>query len=380
MRKVIVFLFFQVFLNIVTKGQCPSPSFIINDTACQGAQISFTNTSLNGTNFSWDFCTGDLLHPSYDTSSESLNTLLQTPAGVVTISESGSEYVFVCSRDNGRLVRLEYGNGIENPSTGVTDLGNLSGTVGNPNGIAAFQESGIWYLLLTDVFSGRVGLTAFGNGVSQAPTLNQIIINGGLSLPRSIKVFKEATDSIFAFVTNYTGNTLSVFSFGTSILNAPQLLYNIPIPNSNGLIALDIIKDCNHLFGVMCSYNSTDIAIADFGSSITSSLPTFTSMSAGPQRANDISIVSDGQHFFNVIASGFGVMILQQFGSSLVSPVLEQSSQFSVASNSISGSGMFKKKSKWYGLFPQEYGNVLSRLDGVTLRRKGRKGQEPRYQ
>ncbi|MEQ9098753.1 MAG: hypothetical protein RIF36_04555, partial [Imperialibacter sp.] len=102
---------------------CPSVSIdSIDGALCRNEQLPLSYSVENFSDFFWDFCADEL---TVTPSSTKVSTLSGSsrPLGVSVVESSGIWYLFATSRDNNKLFRYTYGNGLQSAATSVDDLG-----------------------------------------------------------------------------------------------------------------------------------------------------------------------------------------------------------------------------------------------------------------
>src|SRR5689334_14887042 len=110
-----------VLLTLKSFGQCPVSNFTVDASVCRNESVAVSNLSTNATNYYWDFCSDDLL--SAPTASV-LNTSssIVTPYGYKTVFDNGKWYGFISDRGSKKIVRVDFGTDLENPSPTYVDL------------------------------------------------------------------------------------------------------------------------------------------------------------------------------------------------------------------------------------------------------------------
>jgi PKD repeat protein len=354
MKKRLFSIFFFLLTYSALLAQCPTVSITTTGSVCSAASVGITGNTSGGIYFDWDFCAGDFENPVLDTTSTDMNGLLLTSAGVAALSDSTGDYLFVCSRDNSKLLRQDFSNGFDNPPTAVTDLGNLNGTIFSANAIAFFNDGGIWHCLVSDIFLNVVTRLDFGNGLNNLPTGTTSVITTGLNAPRGIKIVREGNGTVYALIANFANNSISIFSFGTTIANAPTLVTTLQVPNANGLIDLDIIRDCDHWYAVACMYSLPDLVLIDLGNSLSSPSPVYSTYVNGMFYPYGIKLLYDGGQFYSFCSNSLGSINVHRLGAQLSTPSVLSLPSISIGGGPLSGIDFCKKNSKYYCFTPIE--------------------------
>lgn len=349
-------------LSFPSYGQCTQPVLLSSGASCAQTVFSITDSAAAAGTYEWDFCAGDFLNPSFDTAFSAVNGLLNITAGVRALSDSTGDHVFICSRDNGKLVRADFDNGFGTAPTNFADLGNLNGTISRPNAIQFLRESGIWYSLVTDLSSNSLVLSVFGDGLDSLATASSIIFTSGLNLPEGVDIVKTVSDSVFALIANFQDNRVLVLSFGTSILNTPILVDSFTVTGADGITDIDVVRDCDRWYAAVTVYRTPDLILMDLGSDLSAVTPQFFSYNNGQVYPYGIRIVNDGGRFYSFNSTAVGTLNIHDLGTQLASPTVTFKGSFPVNSGTISGIDLIKKGSSWYGFGPVESLNILKTL------------------
>lgn len=107
-------IFFWVIVSpCLALGQCPSASFNMPATACVQQSLLVDNSSAAAVNYEWDFCDGSILNTPQVLSSNTIGGL-GSPFDVAVQVEGSNYYVFIASKDNNSIFRLDYGASLAN--------------------------------------------------------------------------------------------------------------------------------------------------------------------------------------------------------------------------------------------------------------------------
>lgn len=358
--RFIIILLLLTGLTGTLSAQCPAVSFTLPDSACQGSEVAINNTSTGGTVFEWDFCAGDFIQPVYTTTSYDLNNALNIAAGSQALSDSTGDYLFICSRDNSRILRLDFPNGFENDTVSVTNLPIPYNSFYSPNDISFLQEAGTWYALVADYYANFVFRLTFGNGLSLAPTeLDTVIASPEVSGPRGIKLFSDRVHGIYAAVANYNTNTLSLHRFGSSILNTPLLADSFTVAGSSGLIDVDVIRDCNEWFAVCANYGNTNLYVINLGSNPDSVLPVVNTFSLGRAFSFSTTVVRDADRFY-AFTSNFSSVFVTNLGEHLSAPSFSTNTTIPAGPGDAASTTLIRKNSFWFAFTPKLYSNAVN--------------------
>jgi PKD repeat protein len=250
MKWGLIFLYLFVSSVLHVSGQCPRFLFTLSDSVCQNTPITITGNSSNIPDFAhWDFCPNDLgtqINPTFNLGNP--GSLLNLVFGFsIGKTSTGQWYGFV-SGLSGNLVRLNFGNSITNRPTAtvVPVLGIPSFAV---RGIKLIQaDNGEWHLFAADFNFNRIIRVNFGTQLDNPTPVGQILgpIPGGiLNNPSEIKVFKYA-EEWYAVVSNYSSNNVVLLGLGSAPNGNVSFIRSLP---GNSQMAFphgtDVAFDCN---------------------------------------------------------------------------------------------------------------------------------------
>lgn len=308
------------------------------DTTCVGTPLQLTTTQTNASSYYWGFCSA-YLNNTPQGSSIAAGTGLDQPRSIAIAVDTvtDNQYMFVVSNGptreiirydygtslanapiavnlgsfggvisanpkgmwfaedadgwhgflvagNGpvssQLIRMDFGNNLASLPT-VTDFGNLSGLLINPQDLYIFNEGGTWHGFTNSGFTGDLVRLDFGASLSMAPAVVNLGNPGGLlGFPTG---FWPAVDNgqWHLFVVNAITNSLVRLDFGAFGGNPSSLLG--PITNQfdfgdfGGLITsgrdISIIRDCDSWYGFVTNENGDNIVRLTFQGSL-SNFPT----------------------------------------------------------------------------------------------------------
>lgn len=344
-----------------SSAQCPDAQFTSSGPVCAGQALDFTNGSTGSVSYQWDFCSGDFINPASDTSD--IVGSLNTPSGVEPVIDGGMAYVFVCSRGDDKLIRYDYGAGLNAAPTAIIDLGNVSGQISSPNGIALYKEGSLWYALVLSVFNNTVTRVEFGNGLGNAPTTASVIVNTNLNFPRGLEIVRDPAGNVLAVIANYIGSTLTVLDFGNSITNAPTVGTPITVTGSAGAIDVAVVSECGQWYGFVSAYNSSAIFKVDFGNSLNNVPGNITQFLSSLSAPTGISVVNDNNTWYLISSNtGNGKVNIAQAGSSLATGTAVYVADINLGAGNPAGINMIKEGTNWYGFVTMESTNLTKQL------------------
>ncbi|PSL47509.1 gliding motility-associated-like protein [Chitinophaga niastensis] len=302
-------------------------SFTAPDTVCVNTPVPINNTSVGGSSFFWNFCSGGLYNPPQVTNLGNVGGLMSLPVFLVTAKEGGNYYAFFTNNTgnlvrltfgnnllnmptaedlgtfngmlsntteglqlvkdvNGwhlivvggndpstaRIVRIDFGASLSNPATGSINWGNI-GNLDYPVDLYVTQENNQWYGFTVNYYNNTITRFDFGASFSNPPIATNLGNLGNLNHPTGIFALQEK-GNWHIFITNESSSTISRLDLGNSLANTPTGV-NLGNPGGalNGPRDLCLIHDCGNIFGLVANGSSNDLARIDFKDGITSVVP-----------------------------------------------------------------------------------------------------------
>ncbi len=258
----------------ILEALCPTASFSpSSSTICVGEAVNFTNTSVNATNYLWDFCSLDQLEDT-PSSTEILSSSNFGISNYIEIVEDGGNYYgFVPTRTGDFLVRLDFGDSLDTDPRYV-DLGDL-GSLDDPVDIALVKESDdVWRALVTGLTTDKLWLLEFNSGITSEPDVTDITGTLGVSRPNSVEIV-ESGGSYYAIVVNNESGEypMLLLNFGASLATAKTTApteTNLTVTGSDGLTTISMIQECNEWYGFVVSRSNKEVYRLEFGTDLTS--------------------------------------------------------------------------------------------------------------
>jgi gliding motility-associated-like protein len=133
------------------------------------------------------------------------------PTGICEVKENGNWYMLVCNVDNHSITRLDFGNSLLNTPSG-TNLGNPGGLLNAPRDMQFLRTcNGLYgYVINAHGSPNNVIRLEFGGGSITGPlTATNLGGMGGLAGVHPMSDFFRIGDTLYSFVPNVTGNTLT---------------------------------------------------------------------------------------------------------------------------------------------------------------------------
>ena len=258
-------------------------SFTAPDTVCVGNPVTVTNTS-TGSNYYWQYCNRAVAIAPNIRSIGNPGNSLSYPVMSTVIKDGGNYYVFSVNHlntgnTNGNLVRMDFGTSLLNTPT-INNLGNFSGAIPyQAIGISVKKDGNNWYAFIVGGYTNGVAFARinFGTNIAnQAPTAVSLGNIGGMAYPYEIFLFNE-NSNWYGYVTNSDNHTLTLLTFGNSLSNTPTGTNIGNIGNLNRPFSARFLKDGNNWYAYITNFGSSTLTLLSFGTSLLNT-PTGTNL------------------------------------------------------------------------------------------------------
>ncbi|GAB4492608.1 MAG: hypothetical protein OHK0045_20510 [Raineya sp.] len=263
MRHFLLIGIFYICTRYLSFAQCvptAPATFSLPAIFCPDEPVNFTNPYTgSGVSYEWDFCSEDML------ASPNLSVTLSSVLGANTsvhskiIEDNGSYYLFVLSRNNSRLYRLDLGDSPKNSPTAITDLGTIVG--GNfTEPITIVKDDSFWYGFTCNVVSNNNFIKInFGTSITNQPSYTFWgNISSSTGNIRAFDIFREGSQYYMATV-GVSNNKVTIWDLGTNLsgdLSTAILTREDTFSNISTPLCLRTRKDCNGWNVVVGSSNS----------------------------------------------------------------------------------------------------------------------------
>jgi PKD repeat protein len=343
--------------------QAQSADFLLPASACLNETIAVENNTTDAIAYQWDFCLTDL-NDNGTLSDVGTMGAAATPTAVTAVYDSGNWYGFVSSRDNNKLIRIDFGNSIQNEVTvdDQVDLGNVNGAFNGPKVLRFIKDGDTWYAFGTNVFSATVFRLAFYGGLDSQPVADLIGNLDSWSGTEGIDLAFDGTNWIAA-VTSWN-NKITLVNFGSSLANTPTgddvlTIINGEIANP---FAFRFYKEGNNWYGVTGSYSSNKLIRLSFGTALYS-VPDLADI-ATMTRPTAIAVISENARPFIFSATASGELFRVRFDSSIAEEPLESTNlgAFGTLANT-EGFDIIRTSPSWTALFINYSTKMLSRVN-----------------
>jgi gliding motility-associated-like protein len=250
---------------VVIAGQ-PVTDFQLPDSACVGQTISITNLTMGGTNYYWNFCSGNAgTDPSALNSGNPQGTL-NLPTYITLVKDGTDCFSFTTNQGWPGVSRHYHGASFRNdPSNSVNfgDFGFLTPIRGE--GIQVKKDNGIWYGFVTN--ENKVIRLTFGNTLWNTPSATDLGFINGLDMAHGMEIIKVGNTWI-GFVCSAYGNNLVRLNFGTSLANTPTSQNLGDLANFVHPAQLQIIGENNLWYIFIMNQDNNSLSRISFGNSL----------------------------------------------------------------------------------------------------------------
>lgn len=265
MNKLLLTLYCIIVFDNYGIGQA---QFNIPESVCVGQSLKVENTSIGGSSFYWNFCSGSL---SNTPQGENLGNIgnLNKPVYSSIIKDGVNYFVFITNLTDGSISRLEFGNSLANNPVGI-NLGNF-GVLNRVEGIQIKMDktSGNWYGLIACFSSNYLARLNFGNSLQNIPSVENLGNIGNLmESTHTLYTFEEG-NKWYTIVGNYSSSRLTRLNFGNSLGNLPTAEDLGNVGQLNGPVGFYPVQDNGNWYLYVANQIGNSISRLDFGNSLT---------------------------------------------------------------------------------------------------------------
>lgn len=259
--------------------------FTAPDTVCVNQPVKLSSNIFNAKSYYWGFCSGYLFNTPVG-SNMGDNFDFSIPTCVDIAFDSGSYYGFVLNSKTTELLRLNYGNSLNNVPT-ITNFGNLTlGLPENPTTLYLLRDtfSHKWFLYVAGGFTNATSELAridFGPRLSNPKPNIANFGNPGnlLNHPKGLFVAQDASRNWFGYIVNYNSSQLIQldFSFNPSITPLATDFGN-PGGALNFPSDLGAIYDNGNWHLFVTNYGNSTLSRIDLGTTLDTLTPVGTNL------------------------------------------------------------------------------------------------------
>lgn len=322
--------------------------FLISNSVCINQALQIENTTTGSSDYIWDFCHKDLsFDPLVSLQIKIPNAGSNQFIGIRTIFDQGEWLVFVADYGGARLLRLEFGSDIDSQPQ-IFDLGNLGGFISGPITFDFLNEADTWYAIIAN--GNSLVRAKFGNGLKMPPSSIGVISNVGvLNNPFDIKIVNTGT-KILVYVSNFSGNNISIVDFGNSIQNTPFANKTISVGSGfSNPWGIDIQKEGDNWYGLVSSVGNGSIYRMDFGLDPYST-PAFVKIGSIAD-AVEIELFKEGLEYVAIVRGRYDGFYRITLGPSMssASPVVDYIGTFGLLTSESRCMSIIRHSPGWMG-------------------------------
>ncbi len=347
----------------ISAADAPTVLFDVPASSCTNEAVAFTNNSFNATNYSWDFCEGDL--SVTPTSSVYGSVGFDDKLGISLEESDGNVYAFITDYGSNLIYRLSYGADITNEDPTVESLGSISGLDGAFD-VDLIEDDGVWYGYVVSQLDNSLIKLTFANGIASAPTgISNLTITGtSPNSPRRVILTKSGS-SYYALL---AGDNTLLLSLGTDLSLDDATSTDLGV--SGSVFGLSFVREGSEWYGVALGLSTVSVvSLGNDLSSPTISISTPAYSSSLSSDARDLVMFRDlGSNVGFVPTSGgdiYRIDFTDMTGSTLAATNLGNFSELA----SVQMLGGIKIDGAHYLLSSNEDASDLLRLyfdDGCT--------------
>jgi gliding motility-associated-like protein len=357
------------------------PGFTMPDTVCINSPVAITNTSTGGSTWYWNFCMADLKQTPQGVNFGNIGGLFSQPVYIDICSQGGNYYGLLVNHYPGGLIRLDFGNSLLNTPV-ATYLGNFGGIINagyGSEGIQVANANGNWTALIIggNPVSGstpRLVKVDFGPDITNpSPVATNWGDLGNTDQAIDLYLFREGTNW-HAYTVSAVTNAIVRYDFGADFTTPPTAV-NLGNPGNslNYPTGICPVNDGGNwrLFITNGSIPASLIRL-DFGNSLLNT-PTVVPL-GNPQNvltsARSIRILQLCDQVIGFVTDGTANTLVQlDFHNDLTS-IPDATNLGNLANFNFphSLSKLFRVGADLYSFIPNAYNNTLSRIkfEGCT--------------
>ncbi|SEL50253.1 gliding motility-associated C-terminal domain-containing protein [Chitinophaga rupis] len=250
-------------------GNLDRPVFIATAKEGNNYYGFVTNNGLNNL-IRLDFGTSLLNTPTPTNLGNFGNIIPINTEGVQIVQDADGWHIIILGgiNSNAKIVKVDLGTSLANPSPTATDWGNI-GNLNYPADLYTFQEGSHWYGLTVNAYNNTITRFDFGTSFQNPPAGTNLGNLGNLDFPTGIFTLQES-GNWYVLITNRNNNSLTRLDFGASLLNTPAA---VNLGNPDGVLNqprdLCVLHDCGRTYALAVNEVTSDLLRIDFQGSIT---------------------------------------------------------------------------------------------------------------
>ena len=185
----------------------------------------------------------------------------------VTLVKAGNRwYGFICSLNGNSLYRADFGESLLNKFPTVTNLGNVGGNLSQPQDIEIVEEAGFYYGFINNRGSNKLIRINFGNSIENTAVTSDILLTERGSGGAGLDIAFDGNSWVVA-VTD-TSNLTLVNLPGSAGSKLIEVINSSVISDFSGAGDIEFAQEGTMWFGFLTSANSKAIYRLSFGESL----------------------------------------------------------------------------------------------------------------
>lgn len=265
MNKLLLTLYCIIVFDNYGIGQA---RFNTPESVCVGQSLTIENTTIGGSTFYWNYCSGSLSNTPLGDNLGNIGNL-NMPVYSSIIKDGINYFAFITNHIVGTISRLDFGNSLSNIPVG-TNLGNF-GFLNRVEGIQIKKDkiSGNWYALIAGFSSNYLARLNFGNSLQNTPSAENLGNVGNMMEGAHTLYTYEENNNWYTLVGNYLTNRMTRLNFGNSLANVPSAVDLGNVGQLNGPVGFYPVLDNENWYLYVANQVGNSISRLDFGNSLT---------------------------------------------------------------------------------------------------------------
>lgn len=136
----------------------------------------------------------------------------------VTVKRYNGNWIAFIANRNSTVTRCDFGTSLTSTPV-LTDLPSTGG-IYTPCNFTLYQQSGLWYMLVTDLVTNNLTRYSFGSNLQNNSPTTTLLSSSLLSLPRAVSLYPDCMGHLIGYVVNETGHVIRM-DFNGDITNTP---------------------------------------------------------------------------------------------------------------------------------------------------------------
>lgn len=259
MKQLLLIVLANLFLNYILIAQV---SFEVPDTVCAGEYFPIANTSTTTDDFFWSFCGGDLEELPQISSFQI--DFFERPVFMDIQKQDDNYFGFVTDVDGG-LARLDFGSSLSNNPT-IVDLNSVGNIFFGMEGIQIVKDENQWWgFIVGGTGNERLIRLDFGNSLENIPTTTNLENFADFTFPNELQIEQNGLDWYGLTLNRWQGGSVSVFEFENGLSELPSGFNIGNIGNLSAPTGFYLIQEGFDYFLFIINEGNGTLSRIDFG-------------------------------------------------------------------------------------------------------------------